>query len=86
MTKGAIIEAREALEFYAAHNNWRKDLETGQCEITNDQGMKATEALKRLDDEVINAVPSELVRCELGNREAGSLCKKILNDALKEGE
>lgn len=37
----------EALEFYADHNeNWLKDMNTGQSNIVNDQGMKAKQALE----------------------------------------
>lgn len=48
-TQDAIKEAVEALEFYADHNeNWRKDLKTGQDNITNDQGERARKALTKL--------------------------------------
>lgn len=36
----------KALEFYANHNeNWRKDIDTGQSNIVNDQGRIALQAL-----------------------------------------
>ena len=71
--KGAIIEAKDELE------GVREMLfEVGMCD---DMAVRIQKAIKRLDDEVINAVPDGL---EYDDPDYKIACTNILNEGLRD--